>query len=327
MKLLYTNNSTHIYAKGYRLISISPSGEKHPLGTLPDPKYALLSRCPLTRRFFRAEITGLYELKDGSRIAIAKKGLFLRKPKGSFEKVFTTPRGSKPLNLCILPNGHIYFGEYFQNMERKAVNIYASYDNGRSWQVAYTFAEGEINHIHKVTYDPFTGRVWVLTGDRENECIIGYTEDEFKSFKEVFRGGQEYRSCHLFFYESFLVFATDSQYMQNEIKCFDRETLEIRSLAKIQGSAIKGGQSGNVSFLATTIEPSQVNKDRYSHLWYTKDGQNWTDAVSYKKDCLPSIFQFGTIEFPNYDCPITDKLWYSGRALKGLDGRSEVVRL
>lgn len=327
-KPLSIHPNSIICSRGYKIARYTLEGKPiESLGSLPDPKYALLARCPLTRRFFRAEITGLYELKDGSRIAIAKKGLFLQKPKGSFEKVFTTPRGSKPLNLCILPNGHMFFGEYFQNMERKAVNIYASYDNGCSWQAAYTFAEGKINHIHKVTYDPFTGRIWVLTGDRENECIVGYTEDEFKSFKELFRGGQEYRSCHLFFYEKFIVFATDSQYMQNEIRCFDRDTLEIKSLAKIQGSAIKGGQVGSVSFLATTIEPSEVNKDRYSHLWYTKDGLNWADAVSYKKDSLPAIFQFGTIEFPNYECPITDKLWYSGRALKGLDGKSAYIEI
>lgn len=327
MKILHIDKSSFIFSDGYKLYSQGENGVKTFIGKVKDEKYALLSSFRLTRRFFRAEITGLYELKDGNQIAIAKKGLFLCKPNGSFEKVFTTPRGSKPLNLCILPNGHIYFGEYFQNMERKVVNIYASYDNGQSWTIAYTFGDGEINHIHKVTYDPFTGRIWVLTGDRENECIIGYTEDEFKGFKEVFRGGQEYRTCHLFFYESFIVFATDSQYMQNEIKCFDRVTLEIRSLAKIQGSAIKGGQSGNVSFLATTIEPSEVNKDRHSHLWYTKGGQNWTDAVSYKKDCLPSIFQFGTIEFPNYESPITDKLWFSGRALMGLDGKSSNIEI
>lgn len=79
--------------------------------------------------------------------------------------------------------------------------------------------------------------MWVLTGDRENECVIGYTDDEFKSFHEVLRGGQEYRSCQLFFYKDFIVYATDSQYIENEIRAINRETLEISILAKIQGSA------------------------------------------------------------------------------------------
>ena len=137
-------------------------------------KYALPSRFALTRRFFRAEITGLYALANGNRIAVAKKGLFLQK-KGTktFEKCFSIPRGSKPLNLCFAPSGNIYFGEYFQNMEKQAVNIYCSKDNAQTWNIAYTFEAGNINHIHGLFFDKYTDRIWVATGDRENECIIG----------------------------------------------------------------------------------------------------------------------------------------------------------
>ena len=293
-----------------------------------DSKYAPFSRFAFTRRFFRAEITGLYTLANGSQLAIAKKGLFLRKQwSNHFEKCFAMPRGSKPLNLCILPNGHIFFGEYFQNMERRAVNVYGAFDNGKTWNVVYTFPEGAINHIHGLFYDKYTSRMWTLTGDRENECIIGYTEDEFKTFVEVFRGNQEYRSCQLFFYPEFVVFATDTQYEQNKIKCFDRITLEIKELQDIQGSAIKGGQVGDVSFLSTTVEPSHVNKDKYAHLWVTKDGLHWEERYKAKKDWLPSVFQFGTFEFPRYEVEKMDRLYFSGRALKGLDGKTTSIDL
>ena len=291
-----------------------------------DPKYALPSRFALTRRFFRAEITGLYTLKNCDRIAIAKKGLFLqRQGSKTFEKCFSMPRGSKPLNLCIAPSGNIFFGEYFQNLDKQAVNIYRSDDNARTWYVAYTFQAGQINHIHGLFLDHYTNRIWVVTGDRENECIIGYTEDEFKTLVEVFRGGQEYRSCLLFFYPEFIVFATDSQYIQNKIKKFNRNSLEITELQDIQGSAIKGGQVGNVSFLSTTIEPSEVNKDKYAHLWVTKDGLHWEERYKAKKDSWPSILQFGTFEFPNYETERIDRLYFSGRAVKGLDGKTTYI--
>lgn len=289
-----------------------------------DNKYALPSHFPLTRRLLRAEITGLYSLPNGDRLAIAKKGLFLQRGgQGNFEKCFAMPRGSKPLNICIAPSGNLYFGEYFQNIEKQAVHIYRSEDNAQTWQVAYTFAAGEINHIHGVFFDKYTNRIWVVTGDRENECIIGYTEDEFKSLHEVFRGNQNYRTCLLFFYTDFIVFATDSQYIQNKIKMFDRQTLEITELQDIQGSAIKGGQVGDVSFLSTTVEPSEVNKDKYAHLWVTKDGLHWEERYKAEKDCWPSIFQFGTFEFPQYyGIDKLKRLYFSGRALKGLDGKS-----
>ena len=295
-----------------------------------DRKYYLLSRFALTRRLLRAEITGLYSLNNGDKIAVAKKGLFLcKKGNNTYEKCLTTPRGSKPLNLCFAPSGNIYFGEYFQNMEKKAVNIYCSKDNAQTWHVAYTFEAGNINHIHGLFYDQYTNRIWVATGDRENECIIGYTEDEFKTLIEVFRGGQEYRTCQLFFYKDFVIFGTDTQYEQNVIKKFDRKTLEITGLQEVQGSVIKGGQVGDVSFISTTVEPSKVNTDKYAHLWVTKDGIHWEERYKAKKDRLPAtLFQFGTFEFPQYyGIEKLERLYFSGRALKGLDGKTTYIDL
>jgi hypothetical protein len=239
------------------------------------------------------------------------------------------PRGSKPLNLCFVPSGNIYFGEYFQNLEKQAVNFYCSDDNAKNWHIAYTFEAGNINHIHGLFFDKYTNRIWVATGDRENECIIGYTEDEFKTFVEVFRGGQEYRTCQLFFYKDFIVFGTDTQYQQNVIKKFDRRTLEITELQKVQGSVIKGGQVGDVAYISTTVEPSDVNTDKWAHLWVTKDGLHWEEKYKAKKDWLPAtLFQFGTFEFPQYyGIEKLERLYFSGRALKGLDGKSTYIDL
>lgn len=328
-KVLLVKEGGYVYLKGYSLFEYDTANEEiQRKGTIPDKKYALLSRFKLLRRFFRAEITGLYELSDGSLIAIAKKALFrLKKGEDKWEKCFTIPRGSKPLNLCILPNGHIFFGEYFMNMEKKSVRVFRSLDDGDTWEVAYTFEDGNINHIHGLFHDWYTGRIWCLTGDRENECIIGYTEDEFASFHEVLRGGQEYRSCQLFFYPDYMVYATDSQYMPNVIKKIDRRTLEITELQSIQGSAIKGGQAGDVAFISTTIEPSEVNKDHYAHVWVTRNGLEWKEIVSAKKDSWPAIMQFGTFEFPQYVSSIDDSLYLSGRALCKVDGRSLAVKL
>lgn len=323
-KILLVKDGGYIYSKGYRLFEYDEAvGKSTLIGTIPDRKYGFLAEFSLTRRFFRAEITGLYQLADGSLIAIAKKGLF-KKSAGSscFKKCFSVPRGSKPLNLCVLPNGHIFFGEYFMNMEKQSVHVYCSVDNGDSWNVVYTFEEGNINHIHGLFYDKYTDRMWCLTGDRENECIIGYTEDEFKTFVEVFRSGQEYRACNLFFYPDFIVYATDSQYMKNSIKKVDRKTLEITKLIDIQGTAIKGGQMNTEAYISTTIEPSEVNKDRFAHVWFTRDGLQWNDVYSGEKDLWPAILQFGTFEFPRYMAPVGNQLFVTGRALKKIDGFS-----
>lgn len=322
-KTIYVNKENRLISRGYSL------NNKESKSKLADYKYAFLSHWAITRRFFRAEITGFYHLPNGCNLIIAKKGLF-RQKKGNivFEKCFSMPRGSKPLNICIAPSDKLFFGEYFQNMDRQAVNIYCSEDSAQTWHIVYTFSEGNINHIHGVFFDKYTNRIWVATGDRENECIIGYTEDEFKTFVEVFRGGQEYRTCQLFFYQNFIVFGTDTQYQQNVLKKFDRKTLEITELQKVQGSIIKGGQVGNVAFISTTVEPSKVNKDMWAHLWITKDGLHWEERYKAKKDWLPSIFQFGTFEFPQYyGIDKLERLYFSGRALKGLDGKTTYIDL
>lgn len=322
-KVLCLRGQTKMFCKGYTIYG--DDGKSR----IADGKHGFPSRFALTRRFLRAEITGLYSLPNGERLAIAKKGLFLQKQGSNrFEKIFAMPRGSKPLNICIALSGKLFFGEYFQNMEKQVVNIYCSDDNAQTWHIAYTFPEGNINHIHGVFFDKYTNRIWVATGDRENECIIGYTENEFKTFVEVFRGGQEYRTCQLFFYKEFIVFGTDTQYEQNVLKKFDRNTLEITTLHEVQGSIIKGGQVGDVAFISTTVEPSDVNKDKWAHLWVTKDGLHWEERFKAKKDWLPSIFQFGTFEFPQYyGIEKLERLYFSGRALKGLDGKSTYIDL
>lgn len=293
---------------------------------LKERLFSFFSKISITRRFFRIEITGLYSIENDI-LVVAKKGLFKKSVTDvCLNKVFSIPRGSKPLNICILPNGHIYFGEYFQNMDKVAVNLYGSKDNGITWEIVYTFDAGNINHIHGLFFDKYTNRLWVLTGDRDNECIIGYTEDEFHTFHEVLRGGQEYRSCQLFFYRDFIVYATDSQYIENEIRAIDRKTFEITKLAKIQGSAIKGGQTDEVSYLSTTVEPSDVNKDKYAHIWVTKDGHAWKEVYSARKDYWPPIFQYGTFEFPQ-NAYQDGKLWFSGRALIGHDNKSTFVEI
>lgn len=323
-KILSACETDFLLANGYRLID---TRGKYGIN---DSRFSTLSRFSFSRRLLRAEITGIYTLCNGDRVAIAKKGIFLQKLGSNiFEKCFSIPHGSKPLNICVAPSGNLYFGEYFQNMGKQAVNIYCSDDNARSWHIAYTFPEGNINHIHGIFLDKYTNRIWVATGDRVNECIVGYTKDEFKTFVEVFRGGQEYRTCQLFFYKDFIVFGTDTQYQQNVIKKFDRKTLEIMELQQVQGSVIKGGQVGDVAFISTTVEPSKVNKDKYAHLWVTKDGLHWEEKYKAKKDWLPStLFQFGTFEFPQYyGIENLERLYFSGRSLKGLDGKSTYIDL
>lgn len=335
-KLIEVTKDGLIASKGYKLYRYTTKdGKWKPYGKINDGINSVFATFPLSRRLTRAEISKYYLLQDGTELCIARKGIFRReKDEKDFEKVFHVIRGSRPMFLCEDVDGGAYFGEYFQNMEKQAVHIYGSHDHGKTWEIVHTFPEGNINHVHGIYMDPYTKKMWFATGDRENECIIGYTEDGFKTMKEVFRGGQEYRTCVLFFYKDFIVFGTDSQYQQNELKKFDRKTLEITHLQDVQGPVIRGAQIGDVSMISTDVEPSEVNKDTKAYVWITKDGLKWEVLCSAEKDRLPSmLFQFGVFDLPSYDksLKVQDgqgfKIYVTGKAVKRYGGDTLVFEV
>lgn len=323
-KIISVSEDYVIAVKGYSFYRKEiAKGKWEKYASVSDGINSLFTMFPLTRRLTRAEITKHYVLRSGTELCIARKGLFRKATNSSFfEKTFNVIRGSRPMFLCEDTDGSVYFGEYFQNMGKLPVHIYCSKDDGLTWYVVYTFSEGNINHVHGVFMDPFTKKMWIATGDRDNECIIGYTEDGFKSIKEVYRGGQEYRTCVLFFYKDFIVFGTDSQYQQNVLKKFDRKTLEITDLQEIQGPVIRGAQFGDFAMISTDVEPSEVNLDKRAYVWYTKDGLHWQELYSAEKDSWnPTLFQFGVFDLPSYAPNYSGKeIYVTGKALKGCSG-------
>ena len=324
---LYIENNKFIVAKGYKLYTYSPeTGKKKYFSRLSDGKNNFLAAFKLTRRLFRAEITHLYHFQNDNWMCIAKKALFkYNKESGLFEKCCDIEKGSRPMNLCQAADGTIYYGEYFYNPERHPVRIFCSKDNGDTWQVAYTFGEGEINHIHGIFNDPYTGRLWVATGDDDVACIFGYTEDGFKTLVREFQGTQQYRVCVPLFTKDEIFFATDSQYEQNVIRSIDRKTGEVKDWQKIQGSGIYAVQNGDLMMVSTTVEPSSVNLDQSSHLWYSWDGHNWKELISFKKDIWKkTYFQFGSIRFPHYEGE-SDYVAFHGRAVRKLDGKTMII--
>ena len=170
-------------AKGYKIFKSFDGGESWCLdGRVEDLKYGLIANISrLLARLFRAEITNLIILQDGSRLVTAKKGIFVaKKDERVYKKSFPVIRGTRPMNVCEGRNGFLYFGEYFSNPKRDEVYIYRSIDHGRSWKICYTFPQHTIRHIHGIFYDKFTDMLWFTTGDLDGECIIGNTKDGFK---------------------------------------------------------------------------------------------------------------------------------------------------
>ena len=326
---LYVSPSFWIVAKGYKLYKYNPQVDKLEFfSRLVDKKNSFLSRFKLTQRLFRAEILRLYHFKNDNWLCIAKSAIFRYNKKTElFEKCCVIKRGSRPLALCQTEDGTIYYGEYGSNPNRMPMRIMLSKDDGLSWSVAYAFADGEINHIHGVFCDSYTNRIWVATGDDDSACIFGYTEDSFKSFVKKYRGSQQYRVCVPMFTDKEIIYATDSQYNQNVIRSINRENGKINDICEIQGSGIYGVQLKNGFAISTTVEPSAINLEQKSQLWFSSNGRNWVDVCSFEKDIWEKrYFQFGTLRFPTYEGK-SEYLVITGRAVKKLDGKSLIMSI
>ena len=327
--VLYVCKRYFVVACGYSLYKYDPSnGQLSPFAKINDPINSLKAKFKLSRRLFRAEIRHLYHFKNDTWICIGKKKLFkLDQNKKKFEPCCYIEKGSRPMNLCQANDGTIYYGEYCYNPHRMAIRIYQSKDNGDTWNVAYEFKDGEINHIHGIYQDPYSAKIWVATGDDDSACIFGYTDDGFKTFIRKYQGSQQVRVCQPLFTKDEIIFATDSQYEQNYIRSINRITGDVKNIRPIQGSGIYGVQIGHKMMVSTTVEPSKVNIDQDSHVWYSEDGHTWNEIASYKKDFLPkTYFQFGSVLFPTYEDDSEYLIW-RGRADYGLDGRSALMTL
>jgi hypothetical protein len=318
-------------ARGYRFYRYKSSDETWQyIGKISDRKFAFLSNFRILSRLFRADIHFFTTMKNGQSICIAKKGIFKYNLKtGKFEKCFKITRGTRPLNICEDNEGDIFFGEYFNNPERESVNIYKSADHGSTWEVVYTFPAKSIRHIHEIRFDSFTNSIWVATGDLDGECIIGYSDDKFRSFNIVFQGGQEYRTCKLLFFRDKIIYGTDSETAVNYIKQIDRDTLKVTDLVSLQGSVINSVKIGEKCFLSTTVEPSEVNEDKNSYVWmYDNENGECKIVVQYGKDGWDHrYFQFGWCRFPEYTSDNIPFLYFHGNALKKIDGSTVCIKI
>jgi len=318
-----------IGVRGYKFFRYSEKGGRWLyFGRISDRKYGFISRFRILSRLFRADVHFFTTLRNGQSICIAKKGVFkFDSASQKFRRSFRITRGTRPLNICEDNDGILYFGEYFNNQERSEVNIYKSADSGKSWEVVYTFPENSIRHIHEMRFDNYTNSIWIATGDLDGECIIGYSNDKFRSFTVVFKGGQEFRTCRLLFFPDRIIYGTDSETAVNYLKKIDRFSLQISDLTSVQGSVINSVKVGERCFFSTTVEPSEVNKDKNSYVWmYDNETGKCKIVARYEKDLLDHrYFQFGWCKFPEYKGDENPFLYFHGNALKGIDGST--VRL
>jgi hypothetical protein len=260
----------------------------------------ITSSADLSSRLLRDGFHALVVLPSGHVIGAVPHAVVTLSPGDTeFRVSHRVLRGTRPLHFGATPRGHIFWGEYFDNPERDEVHIHASTDQGAHWDVAYTFAKGEIRHVHNVVYDEFEDCFWVLTGDEGQECRILRASCDFKQVDVVVAGTQQARSAALIPTRHALYFSTDTPHEKNYVYRLDRRG-NLASVSPLSSSSIYGCQVGESVFFSTMVESSAVNPERNVFLYGSSDGDRWQRIPQGRKDLWPMrFFQYANAFLPD----------------------------
>ena len=318
--LLWVGDRLYV-SRGYTLYAGDPgTGSWQRVARYKPPLHrALSSTTRLGSRLRRDGFYALVPLPNGTLVAILPKAIAICPPGADeFEVTWRVQRGTRPLAMTVTPAGDIYWGEYFSNPDRDQVHVYGSHDEGRSWDVVFTFPAGAVRHVHSVTYDPHRDLMWLCTGDYDAESRVMQVSMDWQHVETVLEGTQQTRTVRPVPTSQGLYFATDSEMEENHIYLLANDG-KLEHLCPINGPGMWSCQVGSTIFFSTDVEPSSINRDRHASVYAGRDGGSWHRVVAWRKDIWPMPhFQYGNIILPR-GSNSTNLLVGTGMSVRGED--------
>ena len=326
----HSDNEYYISSK-YRNIYIKNNGEAIKV-KLPEKNIfkRVLGLFRITRRVFRLDKCNVF--LEGENLIIIRQGKVyhysLKDRTLRDTMVLRNCRNILHQSLSSTPDGYIYFGEYGNNGSRVDVPVYCSKDGGRSWKEIYTFPAKSIKHIHGCYYDKFTDRIWVCTGDFENENWIMSADRSFQDVVKYGDGSQRFRTCNLIFKEKEIHWLMDSQLEESYHIIFNRESTGIQIGQKFEGPIWYIKEIEDYGYLAaSTQEIGAGVLDDKVHLYHSLDLSYWKSIKEFDHDGFPKgYFKFGVIGFAKGKQD-KNSIYMFFEAVKGLDGKSLKVAI
>lgn len=238
MKLQAVSDGRVYASRGRTVLVGAPNRAFEPLGSLPNPlsgvsslRYALSTASPwrsvIELVVGSYQTTNVWPITDDVLVATVRRQLFVSHDGGrEWHHVHQLPpssgvAGVLPTAVCV-HHGTIYLGEY-PLADNSTPRILRSIDGGRTWTTVLELPE--VRHIHGLCPDPYTGELWVTTGDRDTECYIGRLRDG--TLEPIGGGDQRWRAVGLLFTPSSILWGMDCVYTdRNQIFRLDRSDIE-----------------------------------------------------------------------------------------------------
>ena len=271
-------------------------------------------------RLFRGGIHHVLQINGIYIIFFDRKIITISNSK--IRSIYNIETCKRPLNLCHNPlDNSIVWGDYIASKKAQPINIYCSKDNGKKWDIVYTFSAGEIRHIHNIIFDAINDNYLILTGDKDTESGIWKTKD-FTTVVPVLIGKQSYRAISIIPQKSGLIIPTDTEMGKNFIQYYSYSSEKLHTLQELTSSSVDARRINNISFVSTMYEPSKINKIKKVKLYCSIDNKNWFTFLSFNKDILPSkYFQYPLVSIPHYNLEYSKNLYYfNTRGIKGGNG-------
>ncbi|WP_254538896.1 WD40/YVTN/BNR-like repeat-containing protein [Halomarina litorea] len=194
--------------------------------------------------------TNVWALPGDAVLATLDRWLLLSRDGGaSWRPVRELPRSSGPMG--VLPTAlcrdgdRLLLGEY--PLGDEVPNVLESTDGGRSWSTL--LALPEVRHVHAIQADPYSGDVWVTTGDADEECRIARLREGSGEVEldVVGTGSQRWRAVELAFTPEAVLWGMDCTYAEdNHLLRVARDELDDDPDPEVVGTA-----SGSVFYSAT----------------------------------------------------------------------------
>ncbi|MDD2834704.1 MAG: hypothetical protein PHY05_01005 [Methanothrix sp.] len=194
-----------------------------------------------------------------------------------------------------------------------------------NWEKLYSFTGKTIRHIHLIQYDSFSNKLWFSTGDKDLECLMGFTDFDFSKIRLIGKGDQSWRTLEILFEKDKIFWGTENPNGCNHLISLDRQTNKQYLLGKFS-APIYSLKKISCGYLALTpVEYGVGDIDKKAHVWFSSrlDSGNWNKTLSYKKDQFPLIFGFGRLSFAG---EIGDMLFFSAQCLKDVDNSTIILR-
>ena len=239
--LLCSHDDYSLFINSDKLIKISHGG-KQVIGKIPklvDPLY------------YQFIVKGEYAFyRTGGKIFIGTQGL------SHWKLIYEGKRAIKDSMVWIESEHAVLFTEYSTGVVQSQHKLFKYYVDSGKLEVILTFYTTDehnqmgllpfCRHIHVLQQDPYSGNIYLGTGDTDDESAIYRSTDNGNTFQMLGHGSQLWRTLSFLFTETHVLWNTDSPDPQY-ITALSRTSLN-KGEVELTHYPIYGGASWNTFF-------------------------------------------------------------------------------